>query len=404
VTDAGQRTPAIAIVDDEEVVTRTLRTVLELETDYRVHTFRSPLEALDAMDHTRIDLVVSDFLMPEMNGLEFLTDVKKKHPDTVRVLLTGYADKENAIQAINETDLFQYLEKPWDNDQLLLVIRNGLRNRDLAGELRDKIADLDEMLRRHERLSQQHDRLREELALARRVQQTLLPDLPCSSEVCFAATYRPALDVGGDFYDLVELDGARLGVFVADTTGHGVQAALNTTLLKSTFARFGNTRAGAAEILEEMNRALHGVLPSEIFVAATLATVDPETGTVCVAGGGGPHPFLVRASGGVERIASSGLPLGAVGPPTYHPGDEITVTLEPGDRVVLYTDGLTEVEDEGGGEFGDEGLMAALESPTRAEFDQLGEHLIARARHFARDDHGWDDVTIVVVELRRDTQ
>jgi sigma-B regulation protein RsbU (phosphoserine phosphatase) len=276
-----------------------------------------------------------------------------------------------------------------------------LRSRNLSRELQDKIGELDRTLRRHERLTQQHERIREELSLARRVQQALLPALPEDGPIRFAATYRPALEVGGDLYDVVTLEGGRLAAFVADTTGHGVQAALNTTLLKSALARFHGGSAGPADMLVEMNRMLHDALPSDVFVAATLATIDPDAATVCVAGAGGPHPLRLRDGGHVERIASNGLPLGAVDPSTYQSGDEVTVELEPGDRIVLYTDGLTEVEDEAGDEFGDGGLMGALEEVhgDGAGLDDLGERLLERAGAFAREEHEWDDVTVFAIEM-----
>ena len=118
---------SVFIVDDEEVVATSISTLLTLETDYNVLTFNSPSEALDALRVQEVDLVISDYLMPgEMNGVEFLLELKELQPDAIRILLTAYADKENAIRAINEVGLYQYVEKPWDNDALLLLIRNGL--------------------------------------------------------------------------------------------------------------------------------------------------------------------------------------------------------------------------------------------------------------------------------------
>lgn len=397
------RHPVIVVVDDEAVVTQTIQTFLQLETDYEVIAFHSPMEALHAMDRRHVDLVISDFLMPQMNGLEFLSEVRKRHPDVVRVLLTGYADKENAIRSINEVELFQYLEKPWDNDQLLLVIRNGLRDRRLELQLAEKIRELDRTAHNYERLARQHDRLKEELALARRVQRTLLPNEFPGPPLRFAANYRPALEVGGDFYDVASLDGGAVAAFVADATGHGVQAALSTTLLKSAFARVARNTAGgspgAAAMLREMNAALHHILPSETFVAATLAVVDAGRGTMTVTGAGGPHPFHVAArGGGVQRIACNGLFLGAVDPDTYPAGDEVTVSLEPGDRVVFYTDGLSEVMGNDGDEFGECCLVDALERLRGRDLDSLGDALLELAAGHAVADHEWDDVTVLAVE------
>lgn len=136
--------PTVLVVDDEELVTVSLRNLFLLQSDYRVVTHTSPLAALAAAKGTPVDLVITDYLMPEMDGITFLSRLREIQPQAVRVLLTGYADKENAIRAINSVGLYQYIEKPWDNDHLLVVIRNGLEKRALVRALEDKIAELDE--------------------------------------------------------------------------------------------------------------------------------------------------------------------------------------------------------------------------------------------------------------------
>ncbi|MEZ5391735.1 MAG: response regulator [Bryobacterales bacterium] len=140
--NGAERTPVIAIVDDEEMVLTSLRSFLMLETDYEVLTFNSPKRALAELADKNLDLIVSDYLMPEMNGIELLLEIKKLHPFATRILLTGYADKENAIKAINEVGLYQYVEKPWDNDDLRITIQNGLERRFLMEKLENKIQEV----------------------------------------------------------------------------------------------------------------------------------------------------------------------------------------------------------------------------------------------------------------------
>lgn len=139
---SSRETPVIAIVDDEEMVLTSLRSFLLLETDYEVATFSSPQTALSALRDKPVDLVISDYLMPGMNGIEFLLQMKAVHPFATRILLTGYADKENAIKAINEVGLYQYVEKPWNNDDLRLTIQNGLERRFLMEKLEQKIQEV----------------------------------------------------------------------------------------------------------------------------------------------------------------------------------------------------------------------------------------------------------------------
>lgn len=133
----------VLVVDDEEIVLKSIGNYLEMETDYQILTYTSPVEALAGIEKKEIDMVISDYLMPEMTGIEFLLKVKGKYPLATRVILTAYADKENAIRAINELGLFHYIEKPWDNEQLKIIVRNGLERRILMKKLEDTIRDFE---------------------------------------------------------------------------------------------------------------------------------------------------------------------------------------------------------------------------------------------------------------------
>jgi DNA-binding NtrC family response regulator len=139
----GNYTPTVFVVDDEEMVTSALEAFLGLETTYKVEAFNAPKAALERLNGAPVDVVVADFLMPDMDGIEFLREVRDSKPEVTRILLTGYADKQNAIRAINEVGLYYYLEKPWDNDQLLIIIRNAIERARLFRDLGDKVNALE---------------------------------------------------------------------------------------------------------------------------------------------------------------------------------------------------------------------------------------------------------------------
>jgi DNA-binding NtrC family response regulator len=139
----AESTPTIVIVDDEEMVATALRSFLQLETSWDVRTFTSPVAALDGVVECAAHVVVADFMMPAMDGISFLKQVRERRPQATRILLTGYADKENAIRAINEAGLYHYLEKPWNNDHLKMVLRNGVERASLFTELDARVAALD---------------------------------------------------------------------------------------------------------------------------------------------------------------------------------------------------------------------------------------------------------------------
>ena len=155
-------TGKIVVVDDEKIVTSAFKTLLKVEGFSDAHFFNSPQDALEFLKNNTPDLVISDFLMPEINGLEFISEVKKMYPEVSKILLTGYADKENAIRAINEVGLYRYIEKPWDNDDLIINIKNGIERSYLLSELRKKIAELEDAKKELEKYSHKLEQIVEE--------------------------------------------------------------------------------------------------------------------------------------------------------------------------------------------------------------------------------------------------
>jgi response regulator RpfG family c-di-GMP phosphodiesterase len=156
----GEGRSTVLVVDDEPAVVQTLSALLELETPHAIHVETSPVRAVQLAKVTPVDLVISDFLMPDMDGIRFLLEVRSLYPESVLVLLTGYADKENAIRAINEVGIFHYLEKPWDNDDLLTVVRTGLDRRLQLHRLHERARELEARL---ELLREQNDALERRL-------------------------------------------------------------------------------------------------------------------------------------------------------------------------------------------------------------------------------------------------
>lgn len=134
----------ILLLDDDGMVTSTLETLLLDETELDVLAFNDAERALDAAESRELDVVISDFLMPGMDGLAFLRNMREIRPFASRILLTGYADKRNAIRSINEVGLYHYLEKPWDNDQLLLIVRNAVERTNLLRQTDEAVRRLAE--------------------------------------------------------------------------------------------------------------------------------------------------------------------------------------------------------------------------------------------------------------------
>lgn len=394
---SSQRQPTILLVDDDQLITSSLESLFALETDYEVIVHTSPREAALEAESRPIDLVISDFLMPAMNGVELLKRIRELQPDAVRILLTGFADKENAIRAINEVGLYQYLEKPWDNDDLLLLVRNALSERGLRRQLTDKVAELNRLIERHSQLADRHQSLEEELERAARIQRGLLPEsLPVLEGYEAGAFFRPSRHLGGDFYDAIA-SGGRVHYLVADVSGHGAHSALSAMLLKAVFDHACDDADEPAEILAAMNSQLHRFLPAELFACALVARVD-QTG-VKVGNAGIPHPFLLRAGGGIEEKPISGMPLGMFNELEPSAFDSRAVEMDAGDTLLLATDGLGEVRNEANVFFQDGPLRQALDELQGAEPARLVEKLFERVASFRSGEFFPDDITMMA--LRR---
>jgi len=135
--------PMVIVVDDDDIIVTSLKELLELDREFEVSGFTDPAAAESFFASNPVDVVISDYRMPRMNGLELLKRLKATRPEARRILLTSHADVSSAITAINEVGLFQYLEKPWDNEQLVLATRNGVERSTLLRGLHEKVEQLD---------------------------------------------------------------------------------------------------------------------------------------------------------------------------------------------------------------------------------------------------------------------
>lgn len=389
--------PVVMIVDDEEMILESLSSFLGFETDYELLTYQSPREALKILNSKPVDLVISDFLMPEMNGLQFLKEVKNIYPDVPRIILTGYADKENAINAINEVGLFQYIEKPWDNENLKLIVRNGLQTKNLNEQLEEKLRELDKILMHRDELAERDNMIKKELSLARRLQDNILPQTPITNgNVNICARYKPALEIGGDFFDIIHLEDGRIATLLADVTGHGIQAALSTMLLKFAFSSFAEKNVQPTEIIKGMNKILQQVLPIDIFVAAMVMTLDTQNRRGLVINAGLPSPFLInKKRAEVKQVPIHGLILGVTGDDLYQAGDEHEIILGKDECLMIYTDGISEIEEDDGKHFEDGYLFKILSKNANLPLDDLLDKLLSESEKFRKRNNYWDDITLL---------
>lgn len=262
---------------------------------------------------------------------------------------------------------------------------------------------LGQLMRQQAKQARERERIEQELQVAQLIQQQFLPSqLPELGGWHVAACYRPARTVGGDFYDLIELADGRVMVVAGDVTDKGVPAAL---VMASTHALLRSTAASVTapgEVLRLVNDLLVPQIPLHMFVTCLVLVIDPATGRTQFANAGHNLPYL-RGRAGVTQLAARGMPLGLMAGSCY---DEHETVIEPGDLVLLYSDGITEQHDASGEMFGfgrTEALVAAS-----VNGDDLVDRCMAGLAEFAGEVEQEDDITLVALhrgtgEARHDT-
>jgi serine phosphatase RsbU (regulator of sigma subunit) len=388
----------IAIVDDEELILSSLSAMFRLETEYTLLLFSNPVKAVQELARTKVDLVISDYLMPEMTGIDFLVKMKELQPDALRILLTGFADKENAIRAVNTAGLYQYLEKPWDTEALLLIVRNGLKEKSLHNQLSEKVKALERLGSEHRNLAERHTSLERELEMAARVQQSLFPAEPPQIEgFQFSSFYRPCRAIGGDYYDFF-MRPERLVFLVSDVSGHGVQAALASMLLKAIFHDAEVRAQDPAELLRQMNTQLHRFLPEGMFAAAIVVWLDRLAERLYLGSAGLPRPFVLCSSERrLDEIPLTGLPLGIFG--AGGPGcfDVKEVKMSPQDVLLITSDGLSETSGRDDELFEDRELRLSLLELLGKDGGQVIQGLVERAHVFSGGRPQRDDLSLIAI-------
>ena len=254
-----------------------------------------------------------------------------------------------------------------------------------------------QLVRQQQIEARDRERMEQELRVARLIQQTLLPkQLPQLPGYNVAAYYQPARQVGGDFYDFHYFDDGRIGLVVGDVTDKGVPAALvmatTRTMLRSAAERLESPGA----VLERVNELLVEDIPPKMFVTCLYALLDPKTGRLQFANAGHDLPY-VRTADGVYEMRATGMPLGLLGGMGY---EEREITLNPGDTVLFYSDGIAEAHSPTGDMFGFPRMHALMEAYS-AE-DQLVQFVLDQLGEFTGS--GWeqeDDVTMVTLEVLR---
>jgi sigma-B regulation protein RsbU (phosphoserine phosphatase) len=369
----------VLVVDDDPGVLHTVRRVLGGEHD--LASTSSPAEALTLADRLAPDLAILDVRMPEMDGFELMKRLKECRPDLDVIFVTGSLTDPDArlIQAIRQ-GAFYFVQKPFDRDVLRTLVDRCLELRRLRA-----VAE-------------------RELTRLRTAQARLLPQAaPEVADYRVAFRYRPVYFATGDYYDFFPRPDGALAVFVGDSTGHGPSACMLMASMRTLLHTRPEIHADPGVTLSALTHLLSELIPPDLFMTAVYLVLG-RGGRVRWAAAGQHPPLRVTRDGRVVPVDLTpvGMPLGVDSDECYR---TVSLDVDPGERLVLFTDGIIEATDRKGKLFGTEGVRSSLEvlgrNPTTLE--ALVDGLVEKVWQHLEGSDFEDDFTLLAIERRAAT-
>lgn len=391
---------SILVVDDSEANRDALCRRLKRH-GYHVTPAAGGAEALQLLGQRPFDLLLLDVMMPGVDGLEVLHRIRQTRPATELpvIMATARDDSADVVRAL-DLGASDYVTKPLDFEVVLARVRTQLTLRRAV----QQVVDLEQRLsRRNAELEASNARMRRDLEAAARVQKAFLPHaIPAVAGLRFAWAYQPCEALGGDFLNICPVDTGRTVVYVLDVSGHGVTAALLSVTLSRLLSTAGDAgslvvRDGLvppAKVAQDLDRRFPWDEGTEQFFTILYGIVDRNERRFRYVSAGHPGVVQVRADGRARLHRASGLPIGLGGDYEEH-----VIALDGGDRLYLYSDGVTEARGEAGELFGSGRLLEALE---RGRAGTLGEStygLLETVRVWCEGEPFQDDISVLAVEL-----
>ncbi|HWK08953.1 MAG TPA: SpoIIE family protein phosphatase [Vicinamibacterales bacterium] len=333
--------PRVLIADDQPDLLEALKLLLKNE-GVEVEAVTSPDAAIAALGSAPFDLVLMDLNYTNdttsgREGIDLLSRVQQFDALMPVVVMTGWGNVDIAVEAMRR-GVRDFVQKPWDNAQLVST---------LSREIADG--------RARRRRSADEER---EIAEALKIQRRLLPQrLPAVQGWEIVASWQPASGVGGDCFDALPFGDSKLALSIADVVGKGIPAALLMSNLQAAVRAFASEAVEPQDLCAQVNRILCGNIAEGRFISFCYCVLDSVAGTVTYTNAGHYLPMLVHADGSVDRLGAGGPVFGVIADAAY---DQSVVAMGSGDRLVLFTDGITEARNADEHEFGEERLLAAV--------------------------------------------
>jgi len=378
----------IMVVDDEIDLEPLIRQKFRKQIRDGIYNFVFALNGLEALskliEYPEIGIILSDINMPEMDGLTLLMKLKElKNPGLKTVVVSAYGDMDNIRTAINR-GAYDFITKPVNFEDLEITINKTM----------EEILLVRHSLEEHDQLVS----IQQDLLTAREIQQAILPKVfppfPHRKDFDIFAAMIAAKEVGGDFYDFFMIDNDHLGFVIGDVSGKGVPAAIFMAVSRTLIRATGLKGIPVDECMNYVNNLLCNESVSSMFVTVFYGILNTLTWEVDYVNAGHNPPYLISSSGIRKVEMTDGIILGCMENFTYKSGK---IKLGHGERLFLYTDGVTEAFNKREEAYGEERLETYLNSHLDHPVDDIVKNMFQEVNSFSADVPQSDDITLLTI-------
>jgi sigma-B regulation protein RsbU (phosphoserine phosphatase) len=375
--------PTILVVDDDKFIRQIMQRYLA-KVGFHLEMANDGRHAIEMLESLRPDIIISDWMMPEVDGLALCRWVRQHEDlkDTYYILLSARDRVEDKTLGL-DVGADDYMTKPFQGQELVARVRSGLRLRGIQMELSSAYRTLDA-----------------EFQVLGNLQRSLLPNpLPSLPGYEFASHYSPSLRASGDYYDFIPLTNLHMGILVADVSGHGAAASMVMAIMRVVMRAFVQELLSPGGALTVVNNVLMQHVPTDQFATAFYGILNTRSSRFVYTSAGHNPPLLFRAeTKQVEELPNTGgVPLKILPDIRY---EEAEVQLQPGDQLVLYTDGLTEAFSPSQEMFGEQALSHLIGRYGEERPNVLVEEIWRSVHAFVRSEPFHDDVTLVSIRRK----
>ena len=373
-------TRKVLVIDDSKLNRAIVKKTLTRE-DMDVAEAADGLEGLNILQKQKFDLVLVDIIMPNLDGFGFIEQFKSKIKNEFIpvILMTGSEDLNTKIKGLN-IGADDYLIKPLNENELLARVNSLIR-----------------LKKTHDELYEKNKMIHKELSIAQKVQQFIIPkEFDHIQHPKISGRYLPIEDIGGDFFDCYKL-GDDTGILIADVTGHGIPAAMVMTMSKMMFGLYASQIDSPSILLSRINNEIRKLILDNQYITAFYLIYDSENKRIRFTNAGHARPlYYRRASGKILALDTDGLFVGIKDDTEY---EEKSLNVQEGDRLFLYTDGITEIKNAEREEFGEKRLARYILNNADMKGSAFCDGLLAEVRLFSGGESPNDDIAFLNIEF-----